>query len=336
MILNRIPMAYRRSLAAINYTEMFATFSPAASATWTEYNLLTNHSVPANAVVEIFARNWHTAAREMGIRAKSSSLARIIDVDRLWYHTGKAADRFLVQADGDGKIEYYCEAHTADLDFLITGYWTGIEFTELWEPANPTSNATWESVTLSSPAANSVCAVTIRQRAVYNREGGARAYGSELDRKWPIARRWYGQNTYTLMVKCDASKRIELYSENTSNIDFIIQGYFDSRIDYEELAQSISIDTDATWVDVDISSYLDTGNEVCDVLVGNNDSADGHEAGARKDGSALDRYIKVPKVQSSSYPRGYIISVQASSGNIEAYHADATYQYFYLWGYFKW
>jgi hypothetical protein len=105
------------------YTELFGDLgSPTADATWEDRDL-SAFTVPADAVAEVLLANTDGATRNnMGVRAKSSSLARRLDLHE---SEGGGGDfgRMHAEADAASTIQFYHEDVSDAHTFWLTGYW---------------------------------------------------------------------------------------------------------------------------------------------------------------------------------------------------------------------
>ncbi len=106
----------------------------------------------------------------------------------------------------------------------------GMRFTETLATAQNTTNATWQNLDLSSliPAgAESVEVYIENARTNGARTAGARANGSSSNRYFAISRgETNARNGYTMTVKLDSNRIIQIYSELTTDIFFRIVGYW--------------------------------------------------------------------------------------------------------------
>ena len=96
---------------AIGYTEMASAAFPAgADASWEDYDIFTNLSVPKGAVAEILIGNkLDTDERNAGVRKDGSALNRFIDLKEA-EDGGLTWVSMLVQVDAStGLIELYAE-----------------------------------------------------------------------------------------------------------------------------------------------------------------------------------------------------------------------------------
>jgi hypothetical protein len=106
----------------------------------------------------------------------------------------------------------------------------GMRFTELLATAQNSSNSTWQNLDLSSiiPAgAESVEIYIENANTGAARIAGARANGSSNNRYYDISSPGAdGRNGYSLTVKLDSNRIIQILSEVAADIYFRVTGYW--------------------------------------------------------------------------------------------------------------
>ena len=336
---NRVPRAWMPTVIGSNgFTESILTQTPSATG-WQTYTA--DSSIPANAVIEVQLRNMDTAAREMGVRAVGSSLSRIIDIGRT-YDTGYNANiKMFVALNSSRQFQGYAEV-ASNADFLITGYWTGVTFTEKFVEIRVTSTEDdqWiASNSLATPVsgtAGSVATMLLGNDANGVYPCGARSVGSSLDRKFDLGNAYVGIKGLPATVKLDSNGNFELFiKQYASNVIYFL-GEFDG-LDFVEAIQTVAIPTvNSTWTDLDLSSYLDQDGRVVDV-VGTTRVASGNDIGFRTKGSTASRMTNINTENGTNYWGWGCCTGTDANGTIQTYLTDATSgdSYMYMMGYYK-
>jgi len=152
-------------------------------------------------------------------------------------------------------------SRTALAVLTIWAAWPGraaAQYTEKLEAWSATSAATWQTKSLSgapfSVPANAVVEVAVRNANTTNsRFGGVRAVGSALERRFDLHEATGGGvDTLTMHVQANSSSQIEHYADNTTDIDFVLIGYWacGTYVERFDLFNSSSL-----WTDVDLNTY---------------------------------------------------------------------------------
>jgi hypothetical protein len=326
----------------VSWTEAFSSFVP-ADVGWQNYDIFTNLSVPKGAVAEILMVHATTdASRTLGVRADGSALNRYVVVHEAEApansYTG-CVMRVKVDA-ATGLIETYCDA-TANVIFYLLDYFTGVDFTERFDQFEPAAQAAWTDKDLSGYGvpANAVCQMLLENPGTaYYCDMGVRANGSALARLIRVHESEpAGSCHYTNYVKADATSIIESYHQYLASPDRFtyLLGYFGSELDYAELWSTKNIVNNTTWEDFDLTAELDQDGRVVNVLMFNTGVDAANVLGARKNGSAVNRYYTEHEAETYGVT-GECFTVQTdASGIIELYASVAAAENSYLAGYFK-
>ena len=327
---------------SISWTEAFTTFTPVGTS-WQDYDVYTNKGVPKGAIAEIIIQSVNDAAnREVGVRTDGSSLARYVNLHEA-EGGGATTVNMLVKVHATtGLIETYCSS-TTGITFDLTGYWTGVDFTEMASTFSPTQAATWHDKNLFSDLSvpkGSVCQIHVHHNTVdAAKTAGVRTDGSSLVRSMSIHEAEgtvTATNGYDTYVKTStANGIIDMYGTDTTTVFFLLLGHFDSTMDYTELWTRKAIGA-SVWTNVDLTADLDQDGRVTNFVLTHSATGGEYYLGARVDGSGLVRYILEHEAETNPYT-GFGITVQSnpSTGIVELWTGTAS-EYFWLAGYFKW
>lgn len=325
---------------AVVWTESFSSFVPAGTG-WQNYDIFTNKSVPKGAIAYIVCSSVNDAAdRTVGVRTDGSSLDRYINLHEAEGGGSTNAGMYVKVDSSTGYIETYCSS-TTGITFYLLGYWTGVDFTEGWEGSGFTPG--WNTISYGSGLASKVAAFVLYNSSIGTaRYAGVRAVGSSLDRRILLHESEGGSLATTAMgtvcAKCNSSGQAQVYAEYIDGVNFSdaqMSGFFDSTMDYTELAPTAgAISSANTWTDMDCTAYLDQDGRVVDTYCMHSSSNAEINVGARKNGSSLARYILEHEAESNNYA-GYGCPTETDgSGIIEFYCGSASAEYVGILGYY--
>jgi hypothetical protein len=313
-------------MAFRHYIETADSFVPTTALAWTEYDLVAN-GIPPSAVVEIAINNLTLANPSFGgVRATSGTLDRRIDIVRSV--DGDSFCTMHVQADAEGKIEYYAES-TSNIQFDIIGYWVGCEYFERFDSFSPSNSGVWESKALDVYTVSSGQIVDILITNTDNslaREVGVRASGSTRDRKFDLSECGnLGESCLTQWVQASgATAAIQVYVEENTDSNVYILGYLNIPPgDYTELDASFpEPTTDATWEAIDIGASGVPNNAVAGFQMGQNINDD-QFIGVRNTSSSDERRVQLEESFSNNGLSwvGMHVNVD-TSGYVEHYAFD--------------
>ncbi len=328
--------------ANAQYTEKFNSWSATSTATWQTKSLSgAPFSVPANAVVEIAVRNANTTtARYGGVRAVGSSLERRLNMDPA---DGGGYDVFVmhVQADSSSQIQHYAQ-NTTDVTFVLVGYWACGTYVEKWDSFTGTSSWSDEDLDTYGVSAGNVAEIVMtNDHATGAYLAGVRTNGSSLSRRRTIQPADFGVDAMSMLVKADnsASATIETYAGSTTHIVFYLAGYWSAAPgNYVEKFSDIGgPGTDATWADIDLTTYGVTNSAVVQIMFANDDLDEENEVGVRANGSSLARLLDLRDDESDEGGDGDFASMHVlsdSSAVIEFRFEDVSdARHFHLIGY---
>jgi hypothetical protein len=212
------------------YTEAYHPWTAATPDTW-ETISLASMGVPANAVVEVAVINEGISAQRWGgVRAVGSTVDRVVQlqeaeaggIDMVTMHA---------QADASSQIQHYSD-NTGQISFILLGYWTGASYTDALEPFTANSPGVWveEGVGAYGVAPNQVAEILIQNIDVGNeRLAGLRASGATYQRRFALHEAESGGvDALSLMVTADASSIIEVYAQDTADVEFYVLGTWDT------------------------------------------------------------------------------------------------------------
>ena len=183
---------------------------------------------------------------------------------------------------------------------------------------------------------NAICEVAIVN---YNdgaeREGGVRSTTSSLGRKFDIAEGHDGGDVFTVMhVKADASSKISCYAENTSDVKFILLGYWEN-CDYVERYDYISVGSSDKWLTWGLSGYGVEANQVVEMMVYNIDKDNARSGGTRSVGSSLERRFTFGRPRDGGWMGTPFMVKVNSSSQVQVYSDDKSDIKFRLLGYWS-
>jgi len=213
------------------------------------------------------------------------------------------------------------------------------QYTEKLEAWSATSAATWQTKSLSgapfSVPANAVVEIAIRNTNTSNsRFGGVRAVGSALERRFDLHEAaGGGVDSVTMHVQTDSGSQIEHYAETTTDVDFVLIGYWacGTYVERFDLFNSTS-----TWTDLDLNSYGVAAGGVAEVVMVNEHPTQFYSAGVRTNGSSLERRVNIHSSIDGFDAVSMIVKADNSaSATIEAYAGHSGQLDFRLVGYWS-
>ncbi len=324
------------------YTETFQTWSSTSAAAWETKSLSgAPFSVPANAVVEVACRNKRVFdARSGGVRAVGSSLDRRFNV-RLASVAGVQLLVMHVQTDSSSQIQHYSQV-TADLDFVLLGYWTSGTYVERFDSFTAGASATWTDANLCSYGVrpNYVGEIVMTNVDTGNgRSVGVRTNGSSVDRRFTLDVGWAAALNFTTMfVKADSSalSTIEVYAQDDTDVSFYLVGYWSVAPGaYTEKFSDVgSPSASTTWQDKDLTADGVPDSGTAEFLLANEYTGGAPNLGVRTNGSSLARLLNPHLVFAGNANVARMHVLTDGTATMEWYHSDITRaNSFYLLGY---
>lgn len=209
------------------------------------------------------------------------------------------------------------------------------QYTERFERWSATSADTWQTKDLAAAPflvpANAVVEIAVRNlNCSAERWGGVRAVGSSLERRFQLHEAEssgadctagpYGDEVVVMHVQTNASSDIQHYSDNTTDVDFILLGYWDDAT-YVETFDTFTAGVNASWQDVNLSAYGVGAGETAEIVFQNTSAANERDAGARTNGSSLARTVEIHEAESGGVDTASMMVVADATANatIEAY-----------------
>ena len=327
---------------AIVWTEAFSSFTPAGTG-WQDYDIYTNKGVPKGAIAEIIIHSVNDAVnRVVGVRTDGSSLNRTINLHEAEAGGGTHVNMLVKVHATTGLIETYCDA-TTGVTYYLTGYWTGVDFTEMASTFSPTQATVWHDKNLFSDLSvpkGRVCQIHVHHNTQdAAKTAGVRTDGSSLVRSMSmheaegLVTATSGYGTYVKTSVADGI--IDIYGTDTTTVFFLLLGYFDSTMDYVEKWTLRNITVASTWTSFDLTAYLDQDGRVTNFVLTHMMIGGEYFLGARTEGSSFVRYILEHESETNYYTGfGIIVQSSASTGIVELW-AGTTSESFWLAGYFK-
>ena len=213
-------------------------------------------------------------------------------------------------------------------------------YIEAHEPWSATSSDTWQVVDLSAfgvpPGAVAEVAI-VNASTGAQRLGGVRAYGSTLNRYLQLHEAESGGiDVVTMHVQADASGRIEHYSDQASEVSFVLLGYW-TKGTYVEDIQLFKSGVNGTWQNHAMAAYGVPPGAVVDLAILNLSTNTEFQAGARTSGSTEQRRFDVHEAESGGRDMFNLSTLAGSDAGatieVAAEHSGSID--FYLTGYWS-
>lgn len=211
-----------------------------------------------------------------------------------------------------------------------------------FEPWTATTAATWETQNLGSAPfnvpANAIVEVAVRNGDGSNEHwGGVRAIGSTLDRRIQLHEAESGGYDFvTMHVQSNADSQIEHYAETTTDIDFVLLGYWECGT-YVETFDSFTAGASGSWVNRSLWPFGVRPTYVAEVVATNTDPSNEWECGVRETGSVLTRTVVLHEAEDGGVDAGtfFVKADTTTAANIEMYAGSDANINFYLAGYWS-
>ncbi|MEE8459847.1 MAG: hypothetical protein V3S08_08230, partial [Phycisphaerales bacterium] len=331
-------------------TVMHETWTASTAATWETMDLSgAPYNVPAEAVVEIAVTNSATNAELWGgVRAYGSTLER-----RMQLHEaeGGGTDVIVVhvQTDASSRIEHYAQT-TADIGFIILGYWAEGRYVEHYIELDADQNNVWLDHDLATYGVGpgDVAEIVLNhKKGNQEREFGVRTNGSGLSRLMNAHEtESNGVETATMHVVADATDRatVELYCGNANNVNPILFGHWSTPPGtYTELFTDIGGPTaSATWESKDLTSFSVPVDAVVEIILVNTQFDAEANMGVRDNGGSAARLLDLQEAEnaaeapSSGGDFGRMHTLADAASTVEIYDEDITKTHqFLLTGYWE-
>jgi hypothetical protein len=285
------------------YFELYETIQTIDDKEW-ETVSLAPLGVPANAVVEVVVtNNKDRNERWGGVRAAGSALDRSV---RLHEAKGKGFDAVTmhVQADDSSQIEIYAEKHK-EIIFVIAGYWTGSSYQESFQVFDELGEGAWVDENLAGQGigANQVVEILlVNTKESKERQAGVRANGATHQRLFNLHEAEDGGiDGVSLMVTTDPAATIEVYAEDSGDIEFYVLGSWTVPPGtYTEIAAApLQVVMPSAWETIDLGPLAAPADSVVQFVLANPIDDEKNFLGVRKTGSILDdRAIELHEARS--------------------------------------
>ncbi|MDH3629517.1 MAG: DNRLRE domain-containing protein [Gammaproteobacteria bacterium] len=221
-------------------------------------------------------------------------------------------------------------------EFYSAGAPAVAAYTELYEPWTAATPDNWETVSLVTfgvPANAVVEVAVINEATSAQRWGGVRAVGSTLDRRLQLQEAEAGGiDVVTMHVQADVSSQIEHYSDNTSQISFILLGYWTGAV-YVELMDPFTANASNSWVE---ESLADDGlgpNQVAEIAIVNTNTGAERLAGVRPSGATYQRRFMLHEAESGGVDALSMMVTTDASSIAEVFASSSADVDFYVLGY---
>ncbi|MCP4334722.1 MAG: DNRLRE domain-containing protein [Gammaproteobacteria bacterium] len=195
-------------------------------------------------------------------------------------------------------------------------------YTEMFQTWSATSNDSWQTVNLG---AFGVPAGAVVEVAVVNSDtgreyfGGVRAVGSSLERRFRLHEaEGGGADTVTLHVQADAGSQIQHYSDNRTQVSFILLGYW-TGASYVELFDNFLVDEGGSWKSHDFGNEGIGANQVAEIVLVNTSKERESRAGIRATGSSFQRRFNIHEAESGGVDTVSMFVQTDASAKAEVY-----------------
>jgi hypothetical protein len=216
------------------------------------------------------------------------------------------------------------------------------KYVEMHQLYTPAVGGSWEVIDLGA-GPYYVPARAVLEVAVTNinlaseKQGGVRAVGSKLDRRFDLHEaEGGGVDAVVMHVQADANSQIEYYAENKNDIEFVFLGYW-TCANYVETYVSFIMGTPNTWLNHDLNTYGVGAGQMAEVVIANTAGAKDLGGGMRKVGSSLNRTLDQHRAESGGVDTSSMF-VEASgdeNATVEFFSKSAPDIDFYLVGYWS-
>lgn len=205
-----------------------------------------------------------------------------------------------------------------------------------WSASNDDS---WEVVDLSGfgvPAAAVVEVAVINSNGGAQRWGGVRAVGSSLDRRQQLHEaEGGGVDVMVMHAQTDALSRIEHYSDKSSDLSFILLGFWVGGSFVERWDPFLAPGQD-TWSALSLSGFGVSPGSVAEIVIYNVNSSREKLGGVRGVGSGIARRVNLHEAEAGGFDFATMfVNVSNDAGaSVELYVDDNSVK-FYLSGYWS-
>ncbi|MHC5109099.1 MAG: hypothetical protein ACYTHJ_04380 [Planctomycetota bacterium] len=215
-------------------------------------------------------------------------------------------------------------------------------YTSVFESWTAATMETWESQDLSgSPynvPANGVIEVAIRNGSMNQAHfGGVRAVGSTVDRRLELQEAEAGGYDHLVLhVQANASSTIQHYAANTTNVDFVLLGYWACGT-YVDALDTFTAGASGSWEDYDLCALGPGPRHVAEIVMTNDDTAQARQAGVRTEGSSLARLVDLQNAEAGGVDAATMLvrADSTTSATVEVYAENDADIDFYLAGYWS-
>ena len=304
------------------YNETYQPWSATNADTWQTVDL-SGYGVPAGAVVEVAITNSRTGAERWGgVRAVGSTLDRRF---RLHEAEGDGVDTVTlhVQADASSQIQHYSD-NTADVSFILLGYWVGANYVELFDDFSADDSGIWSVYDFgdNGASANQVVEVVMQNTdGSAERLAGVRATDSSQQRRFDLHEpEAGGVEALSMMVVTDSNAEAEVFAEDKSDIDFHVVGYWSTPPGtYTEHGGAHGqVSTLMNWETVDLTSFGVPADSVAQFVLANENAGTENAMLVRAVGSTINnRGLDLHEAESGGSDLGTIHANVDTSSRVQ-------------------
>ncbi len=214
----------------------------------------------------------------------------------------------------------------------------GPGYTELYETWDATADDTWQTVDLGGfgVPANAVVEVAVYNDAGGNeRWGGVRAVGSTLERRFLLHEAEQGgTDVVTMHVQTNANSEIQHYSDNDSDVRFVLLGYW-TGASYTERFDSFISDEDGVWRTRGAGNHGLGPNLVAEIVMVNTDTGAQRLAGVRERGSSWQRRFNLQEAEGGGIDAMTLMVNTNADSEIQVYAQNDNDIDFYVVGFWS-
>lgn len=212
-------------------------------------------------------------------------------------------------------------------------------YNEAFQAWSASNDDTWEVVDLSGfgvPPAAVVEVAVVNTSGSVQRWGGVRAVGSSLPRRLLLHEAESGGVDVMIMhAQTDSSSRIEHYTDNTSDLSFILLGFWVGG-SYVERWDGFNAASEDVWIGQSLSGFGVPPGSVAEMVIYNVNANREKLGGLRRVGSGIARQVNLHEGEGGGYDMAtMMVNVSNDAGaSVELYVEDNSVKFF-LSGYWS-
>jgi hypothetical protein len=213
-----------------------------------------------------------------------------------------------------------------------------VSYTELYQAWSSDEDKAWKTVDLGVygvPADAVVEIALVNSKINRQRDGGVRATGSSLDRRFKLHEAESdGVEVMTLHVQADSASQIEHYSEKINEVTFVLLGYWVGAR-YGELHDSFNAVISNTWQAKSLGDEGVMANQIAEIAIINDHDSAERLAGIRAAGSSLVRSFDLHESEDGGIDTVTMMVEADSYSRVQVYAEAHTGIDFHVLGYWR-